>query len=376
MRIGERGTLNEAVPGTRRAVSTFPSVAPLADGSLLACYRVGSGKESEDETIELRRSEDGGRSWSDPVVPFDAATVAGRRGTLRLCYITPLAGDRLLAAAMWVDREAYPGMPLFNERTEGCLPMAILLADSRDLGQSWSEWRHVRLPEEVGPPSLTSPLLRLPSGRLAMSIETNKAYEDPSPWLQRVVYFYSDDDGRTWDKGHVVCRDPAARIFHWDQRAAVAPDGRLITFTWTYDRETSRYLNIRRRISSDEGASWTEGDDLGFADQPSHPAILPDGRVVLAWVDRFQSRSIRSRLAPACDAPFAPESEVVLYEREVSAPAAAAGATGSTGDLLVEMGAWNYGLPFAEALPDGDALVVYYEGSERAMSIRWARLDC
>jgi hypothetical protein len=38
------------------------------------------------------------------------------------------------------------------------------------------------------------------------------------------------------------------------------------------------------------------------------------------------------------------------------------------------MGRWSYGLPFAHALPNGEALVVYYAGSATGTSIHWARL--
>ncbi len=373
MRIIDQGILNCGRVGTRRAVSTFPFVTPLANGSLLATYRVGSTKDSDDETVELRRSSDGGRSWSDPTSPFES-TVGDVRGSLKLVYITELGGEHLLAAAMWVDRQAYRGKPLFNAQTEGCLPMKILLADSHDAGKSWSEWRVLPVPSEIGPPSLTNPVIRFPSGRLAISIETNKNYNDSAKWIQRVVYFYSADDGKTWSAPVTTCQDRAARIFNWDQRAAVCPDGRLVTFTWTYDCKTTRYLNIQRRISSDEGATWLEPEDLGFADQASHPAILPDGSVVLAWVDRFQTRSIRARLAAAVDAPFLPESEVVLYEYQPDAPMSASN-EGDTGELLAEMEVWSFGLPFAEAVPNGDVMVVYYEGDATQMRVRWGRLS-
>ena len=46
----------------------------------------------------------------------------------------------------------------------------------------------------------------------------------------------------------------------------------------------------------------------------------------------------------------------------------------TTGDDLVEMGTWTYGLPYAEALPDGDVLVVHYAGDAGAVDIRLARL--
>ena len=370
MKITERGILNEGTANTARAVSTFPSLTALPDGALLAAYRVGSTKDSDDERVELRRSGDGGRTWAPPQA-LSVPVIEGVTGSLKVAYATPLDERHLLLAAMWVDRQAHPGEPLFNDRTEGCLPMRILLSDSHDAGVTWSAWRVLALPDDVGPPSLTSPVLRLPSGRLAISLETNKTYEDTGTWYQRVVYVDSDDGGRTWCPPRTTTQDPTARIFNWDQRAAVCPDGRLVTFTWTYDRQAARYLNIQRRFSPDEGRTWTEAEDLGFADQPSHPAVLPDGRVVLAWVDRFGTRSIRARLAEGLDAPFRPETEVELYRLEVALPAAG---DGDTGDLLAGMGFWSYGLPYAEALPGGDVMVAYYAGDLSAMQARWARL--
>jgi hypothetical protein len=368
MRIVSRGIVNPSVAGGSRAVSAFPSVTCLPDGSLLAAYRVGKSKVDEESAIELRRSTDFGETWSEPWAPFTTA-LDGVRGSLWVLHTTVVAPDHLIASAMWVDREAYPGKPLFNEETEGCLPMAILLADSRDHGQTWSGWRRVLMSPDVGPPSITSPVLRLASGRLALSIESNKEFLDRSQWFQKVVYLYSDDMGQTWTQPVTVCQDPSGRIFNWDQRTAAAPDGMLASFTWTYDKPANRYLNIQRRLSRDEGLAWTQPEDLGFANQPSRPAFLPDGRVVLAWVDRFGTRSIRARMALSHDAPFLPDSEIIIWEsprpqRE----------TGSTGEMLADMALWSFGLPFAEALPNGEVMVVYYAGGPGAMQIEWVRL--
>lgn len=371
MHIIERGILSEGQAGTSHAVVTFPCAALLSDGTMLASCRPGSAKDCDDETIELRRSRDGGRTWGEPRSPF-STRLNGRRGSLKVCYLTPLGGSRIIACAMWVDREAFPGKPLFNEQTEGCLPMTILLADSHDYGDTWSDWRVLPLPGSLGPPSLTSPLLRLPSGRLIVSIESNKTYLDDSKWYQHVAYAHSDDNGETWSDAAITCQDPTARIFNWDQRASVGPNGEIATFTWTYDREAQKYLNVHRRISRDGGRTWTAAEDLGFADQPSRPAILPDGRVVVAWVDRFGSRSIKARLAESLDAPFLAETEVTLYQLE--APPQAAGEQ-TTGELLAEMGLWSFGLPFAEVLPNCDVIVLYYTGTKEAMSSHWARLS-
>jgi hypothetical protein len=363
MHIEEDGVLCLGAP-----VATFPSVTALPDGSLLAIYRVGASKDSAGSVTQVRRSGDAGRTWSAAAAPFSDC-LEGVQGSLQVVYATVLPGGRLLASALWVDREAFPGAPLFNPQTEGCLPMRVLVADSDDLGHTWSLWREVGVTPEVGPPSLTSPAVVTPSGAIIISIETNKPYLDRSTWLRRVLHCESRDGGQTWSAPRTVCGDARGDVFHWDQRLAVAPDGTLAAFSWTYEKAANRYLPIRRHVSRDEGRSWMT-DELDFADQPSHPAVFPDGRVLLAWVDRYGSRSIRARAAASLDGFFDPASEAVLYEA-----ASPAHRTADTAAMLTDMGTWSFGLPYAEALPGGDtALVVYYAGTPERMDIRWARL--
>lgn len=369
MRVVEQDVLCAGVPGGERAVATFPSVTCLPDGTLLAVYRVGRSKDSSGAVTELRRSRDDGRTWSEAESPF-ASDFEGVRGSLQVVYVTVLPGDGgLLASALWVDREAYPDQPLFHPETEGCLPMRVLVANSTDVGRTWSAWREVAVTADIGPPSLTNPVVVARDGRLIVSIETNKPYLDRSRWLQRVVHCESRDGGITWSAPRTVCGDPSGAIFHWDQRLVTSADGTLAAFSWTYEKTANAYRAIRRHVSRDDGRTWTT-DELDFADQPAHPAVLADGRLVLAWVDRYGTRSIRARVAATLDGPFDPASETAIYEE-----LAPSNLTEDTAGMLTDMGLWSFGLPYAETLANGrDALVVYYAGTPECMDIRWARL--
>ena len=307
MKIVERGVLAKSEPGTQRARDHVSGACRPGGrrppGHLPRRFQQGWRRRvSPSSFAGTGRRGDG----APPARPWTAPTVGGVRGSLKICYLTETAPGRLLAAGMWVDRQTYPGSGLFNPETEGCLPMAVVLAESGDGGRTWSPWRVMPMPEEIGPPSLTSPVFRLLDGTLGMSIETNKHYDDGSKWYQKVVLFHSWNQGVTWEDPVVAGEDPSGRIFNWDQRVGVAPDGRIAAFLWTYDSETRKYLNVHRRVSDDGGVTWSVAQDLGFADQAAHPAILYDGRVVLPWVDRYGTHSIRARLARSVDAPFEP----------------------------------------------------------------------
>lgn len=371
MEIIETGQVTKSKSNTPHAVYTFPAVCQLSDGILLLTCRSGSSKDSVDETVELYRSSDEGSTWSNPETPFSKAYVNGKQSSFRLCYLTEISTDHLLAASMWIDRETYIGKPFFNPQTEGCLPMGIFFADSFDRGETWSEWRHVDLPEELGPPSLTNPIIKLPDGTLLMNIETNKHYHDSSKWYQRVVCLHSTDKGQTWDEPVDAGFDPTGQIFNWDQRVGMTTDGELASFSWTYDTVIQTYLNIHRRLSDDGGYSWSDAEDIGITDQAGHPAILHDGRTILAWVDRYNTQSIRARLASHISADFDLTSEVIIYTHQAND----VHQSDDTGTLLDEMSIWSFGLPYAEILANGDVMVVYYAGNSQMMDIYFARLQ-
>ena len=363
------GILAAGVSGTSHATYAFPAFISLSNGVLLATCRHGSKKDSDDEKIEIYTSEGNGTTWSKGKNLFAPVKVDGKQGSLKLCYLTEIKKGHVIAACMWVDRQSYPNKPLFNEETEGCLPMEILLSDCFDDGKTWSDLRKVSLPDNLGPKSLTGPILKLKDGSIALTIEVNKHYLDAGKWKQRVVIIHSLDDGKTWEEPITILEDKNGKIFYWDLRAGVDAIGNIVAFAWTYNRETYAYLNIHQLISSDHGKTWSDPEDIGITDQPSHPAIMKNGSVVLAWVDRFKSQSIRIRMASGINQKFDKNTELVLHNQDIKKTA-----TNNTGELLGEMSLWSFGLPFAEVLPDNDVMVMYYAGNENVLDIHWVRI--
>ncbi len=374
LKIIDRGLIRIAKPGTRHATFTYPNVISVSNGSLLATTRCGPSKDTEDETCEIYKSADNGKTWFQ--IPFPAPNeLNGVYGVARSLHLTEIEDGHIIGMVMWLDRQTYPGGQIYNEAMSAgaCMPMRVMLADSYDCGMTWSEWRVVDLPGEVGPPSITSRLQKGKDGTLVLFIETNKNYLDNSRWHLKIAAFHSKDGGKTWGDVVYAPFDPTGRINYWDHRVSVAPDGRFVGFAWMHDMETGGFINVHRHISNDNGYTWSDMEDVGFTDQPSVPAILPDGRTVVAWVDRYNTMSIRARFSNEIDSALDCETEVVIYEHKK--PTQDRDDGGKTERKVNSIPDWCYGQPCAEALSDGSVMVVYYAGTLEAMDLCWVKLS-
>ena len=146
-------------------------------------------------------------------------------------------------------------------------------------------------------------------------------------------------------------------------------NGTITSFAWTYDSAKKTFLNIHQRISNDEGKTWSQPKDLNISDQPSHPALLKDGKVVLAWVDRFKNQSIKVRVSDNLNAHFDEISEVTIFNQKKIKQN-----NKELGGLLADMNIWSFGLPYADVLQSGKVLVFYYAGNDKKMDLHWIRL--
>lgn len=373
MIVEDHGTIFAANPGTPRASATFPLAVVSRSGRWLCAFRAAPAKvPNTNQQVMLTWSDDCGKTWREPVAPFVPPTVDGRPGLFRFAGLTRLHEGRLMAAINWVDQSA-PDSPYFNETTEGLLDTRIFLSLSDDDGETWSTPVLMDTSPFNVPTPLTGNIVRFPDDALACQIELNKHYDDPEPWHHASVLLFSTDGGKTWPRHSIVTQDPANRIFYWDQRASLLPDGRLFDAFWTYDREASDYLNIHTRFSIDRGRSWSPLHDTGVVGQPGPIFTLEDGELVMPVVDRSGPPKVTVRRSEDGGVTWPAEDVVVVYD---SAGASQTEKKRSMQDAWAEMYAFSVGLPSVAPLPGGGAILVYYAGAEtNTTGIHWAKIE-
>ncbi len=362
----------KSMEGTDRQSCAFPDICVLPSGRWLAACRAAPIKAgTKGQHILLSFSDNEGKSWSEPYSPFHPQMIGSRYGLFRGGYLTSLGGNKLLAALCWVDH-SNPELPFFNPQTEGILDTKIFFSLSEDDGKTWSEPELMDTSPFNCPTPLTGPVLILSDGEFACQFEINKHYYDTSVWHHFAVMMFSKDGGRTWPEYVITAEDPENRIFYWDQRPAVLKDGRILNLFWAYNYAESSYLNIHARESKDNGRTWSEIWDTGVSGQPARPVSLPDGRVVMVYVDRFGVPSIKMRISSDDGRTFPAETESTMYRINGSIQKKE---EGSIQNAWAEMEKFSIGLPITALLHNGDILVLFYAGSETDKTdVRWVRV--
>ena len=370
MKILTRGTVFPSVSGTDRQSCAFPQVAVLPGGLWLCGCRAACTKGgNQDQHVLLSVSDDEGRNWRPAAAPFTAPVVDGKIGQFRALALSALGGKQVLATLYWVDY-SNPDLPFFNEKTEGLLDSRIMFAESADGGDTWSKPTLMDTTPFNIPTPITGPVLLLPDGERVCQFETNKTYYDTTKWVHRSVLMFSRDGGRSWPRHTVVTCDP--RIFYWDQRTQVLPDGRILDLFWTYDNPAALYLNIHARESADGGRTWSPLWDTGVPGQPAPAVALRDGRLAMVYVDRTGPTAIRCRISADGGRTWPENTLFSIYES--ASPSQTVRKDGMT-DAWAEMGKFSVGLPATAALSNGDFLVVYYAGPNTdSTNVMWARV--
>ena len=309
--------------GTETEYKGHPTTLLLPDDTTMFCvYPLGHGGPS----AVLRRSDDGGVAWSDPLpTPTNWGDANNCPALFR--FVGPDEVERL-----------------FVFEGNGMMRQALSL----DGGQTWTPFEPNGL-ETVMPFTTIIPI----SGDRLLGA-----------WSRRkTLTSISEDGGLTWGPERVICEENADFPgSHPCEPALVrSPDGGQIACLM---RENSRLYNSLVIFSGDEGETWTDAVELPAAltGDRHQPRYSTDGRLVIPFRDMAAESATKGHFV----------AWVGTYDDIVS---------GREGQcrikLLHSYAGTDCGYPGLELLPDGTfaatTYVKYTSGPEKhsVVSVRF-----
>ena len=373
MRVVASGVVFDtgSAPVNERSASSSAALA-LADGTILASFRLGTERESGDGHAALFASRDLGATWELRYLGLADRTLNGIPGETRGMNLAELKPGEITASTLWTDRSV-PSRPWVNQQTQGLLPMLNYHTVSHDGGHTWSAPRVVDLAPHPSA-STTGPVLRLAGDALGQPFEHWKLYDDPAVGRPRAMLRISPDAGRTWPDDVVVAADPANRTYYWDQRLATHPaSGEIVAMFWTFDREANADLPIHIAWGSPDGRHWTVPTATTLDGQHCQPVAIGGERLVAVYSHRRNPPGVRAALSHDFGRTWDPTDEVEVYGSRAGDEPSATGAASEL-EYWNAMGAWQFGHPRAVPLPHGEVFVVFYAGEGATRSACWARV--
>ena len=236
-----------------------PTTVLLEDGqTILAVYPKGHGRGA----IVMKRSVDGGRTWSNRL-PTPASWATSRE-TPTIHRVVDRAGNKRLV--------------LFS----GLHP--IRMSHSQDDGETWTELEPIG---RFGGIVAMSSVARLDSGDYIALFHDDGRFIEPrtertAPRAFVVYKTLSTDGGLTWSLPTEIARHETAHLC--EPGLIRSPDGEQIAVLL---RENSRTHNSFVIFSSDEGETWTTPRELpGALTGDRHVGkYAADGRLFITFRD-------------------------------------------------------------------------------------------
>jgi len=233
-----------------------PTTVLLEDQkTIIIVYPKGHGRGA----IVMKRSSDGGLTWSDRLPAPENWATSKETPTIHR-VVDPWSVTRLI---------------LFS----GLYPIRI--AVSQDDGHAWTPLQPIG---DFGGVVTMSSVERLKDGRyLALFHDDGRFIADRGERSGFKVYkTLSKDGGLTWSAPQVIATHPTAHLC--EPGLVRSPDGRQLAVLL---RENSRKQNSHVIFSDDEGATWSEPVELpGALTGDRHVGkYAPDGRLFMTFRD-------------------------------------------------------------------------------------------
>lgn len=234
----------------RYSSTRIPALIMTKKGTLLAfsAGRIESASDWADMDLLLRRSEDGGRTWGALQV------VAERAGSKPTDNPTPIVGNDGTIHLLYQRDYAYA---YYTQSTDDGLTWspAVNITSTFDAFKSEYDWK-VLAP---GP----GHSIQLKNGRLLVPVwlaDSDKLTPNRSHRPSRIATIYSDDNGKTWQRGEMV-PDVSGFKNPSETMAVELPNGQVM-------------LSIRNESDTRrKGVSYSEDGISGWTD-PTYDMAL------------------------------------------------------------------------------------------------------
>ncbi len=224
----------------------IPALVMTTKGTLLAfCAARKELGDWSDIDIALRRSTDGGRTWS-------AMRIVADRGGMTVDNPVPIV-DRQTGAIHFLFQVNYAQLYYMRSTDDG-----LTFSAPVDITEAAHEFRRGRAPDKSATKygwSVVAPGpghgIQLAGGRLLSTIWLSSSYRHrPSA----TATIYSDDHGETWKCGALLPDDPANPLLNPSEHVALElADGRVMTNMRSEGAEHRRAVSY----SPDGISNWT-----------------------------------------------------------------------------------------------------------------------
>lgn len=344
----------------------FPSVATLADGTMLATAALGEAFESADLHSHLFRSTDAGKTWTHEGPLYAPPT---DRITSDCCRITAMPNGELVIFMVRHDRTNYRDEGLTNPKTLGFVPTELLLLRSSDQGRTWTSPAPLN-PAIVGPAfELCSPITPISDGRWLLPTSTWPDWSGYCPNGTRMVALESTDQGRSWPVYRNVMADdqPNSRVFFWESKIVEMKDRRLLSIAWVYDDVAAKDRPNHYALSADAGRTWSKPMSMGLQGQTMAPMVLNDGRILTVY-RRIDQPGLWANIARIDGDRWINESEHPLWGQQTQ------GLTSTTQNMSHNFNVLRFGAPCLTTCNDGSIFVAFWAYESCISVIRWFKL--
>ena len=246
--------------------------------------------------VRLRRSLDGGLTWSDAGKVFDhTLTVEQQRQVLRLddydAHVGPPREDIDMTPqdAILIMGRAWCGPESTEADGSTRRDNVVYSFRSADRGRRWEEvpsivWpRHNRTVIEIA-----NNYLKLGGSRLVCWVVGLDVVNGTGPTGAAAPQLYaSDDHGVTWTPYAEICHDPTGRIHYSYPHVLALPSGRWLCFLGSWHvAGGSRVRWTSLCYSDDEGLNWSQPRKIHAWSVSPFPMRLDDGRIVMIYMRR------------------------------------------------------------------------------------------